>query len=81
MEDCIRFALSQDIASLVCGMESQEVMDQNIRIAGAFAPMSEEEQRALIEATRGTAGDGRHELYKVSQAYDSPVHRNQHFFP
>ena len=80
-EDCLRFALSQNIASLVCGMETQEVMDQNIRIARGFQSMTAQEQEKLIENTRETAGDGRCELYKVTQNYDSAVHRNQHFFP
>jgi aryl-alcohol dehydrogenase-like predicted oxidoreductase len=81
VEVCLRFALSQDIASLVCGMENQGVMDQNIEIARSFQSMTEQEQAELLENTRETAGDGRCELYKVTQNYDSEVHRNQHFFP
>ena len=81
VENCLRFALSQDIATLICGMETQEVIDQNIRVADSFHPLSAEEQRNLIEATRETAGDGRCEVYKVTQEFDSIVHKNQHFFP
>ena len=79
--DCIRFALSQSIASLVCGMESIERVDQNLDIARNFEPMSAEEQQALTAKTAGVAGDGRYERYKTTQNYDSQVHRRQHCFP
>ena len=80
-EDCLRFAFSQSIATLVSGMESIELVDQNVRLARGFEPMSRAEQETLIERTRSVAGDGRYELYKTSQLYDSSVHRDQHFFP
>ena len=36
-QQCIRFALSQPIATLVSGMDSIEVVDQNVAIAGTLA--------------------------------------------
>lgn len=81
VEDCRRFALSQKIASLVCGMMSVEEVDQSADIAQDFEPMSPGEQEALIEQTRAVAGDGHLELYKTTQYYDSGYHRNQHHFP
>jgi predicted aldo/keto reductase-like oxidoreductase len=81
VEDCRRFALSQNIASLVCGMMSVEEVDQTADVASSFQPMSPEEQEALIEQTREVAGDGHLELYKTTQQYDSSYHRNQHHFP
>ena len=81
VEDSRRFALSQKIASLVCGMMSVEEVDQDAGIAEDFQPMSPGEQEALIERTRAVAGDGHLELYKTTQYYDSGYHRNQHHFP
>lgn len=80
VEDCRRFALSQKITSLVCGMMSVEEVDQTADIAQDFKPMSPREQEALIEQTRAVAGDGHLELYKTTQYYDSGYHRNQHHF-
>jgi predicted aldo/keto reductase-like oxidoreductase len=81
VEDCLRFALSQSVSTLVCGMDSQAVIDQNIRIAAGFEPMTESEQEALLARTRGVATDGRFEWFKSTQTYDSAVHRRQHGFP
>ena len=81
IEDCLRFALSQPIASLVCGMDSMELLNQNIEMVRSFKPMSEEEQRALIELSSDAGGDGRYELFKTTQHFDSHIHRNQHLIP
>ena len=45
-EEAIRYALSQDIASLVVGIDSMKVLEQNLGIARGFKKLSEEEQRA-----------------------------------
>ena len=78
---CRRYAMSQPISTLVTGMETLENVTQDLEIAKTFQPMSEEEQESLLATIEKIAGDGRHEWYKSTQFYDSPVHRNQHGFP
>ncbi len=80
VQTCLRFALSQSISTLVCGMRTIEDVDQNLTVARSFQPMSAEEQRALLEQTKNAAGDGRYERFKTTQDYDSAVHRYQHGF-
>jgi uncharacterized protein len=77
-EEAIRYALSQDIASLVTGIDSMRVLEQNLGIARGFQKMSEEEQRALRDRVKGVAGDGRHERFKSTQFFDGPYHQKQH---
>jgi aryl-alcohol dehydrogenase-like predicted oxidoreductase len=79
--DCIRYALSQPIASLVSGIDSLAVLDQNVRIVRDFRPMSADEQRAFEARTRAVAGDGRYEWFKTTPYFDSKYHRDQHGFP
>ena len=81
VEECLRFALSQPITTLVCGMESTADVDQNVKIASEFRPMSEVEMEALAARTRGAASDGRYEWFKTTQHFDSATHRRQHGFP
>ena len=78
--DCIRYALSQPVSSLVVGMYSKEEMDQNIKLAREFKPMDEGERTALLDSVKDIAGDGRFELFKSSQSFDGPHHRKQHGF-
>ena len=78
--EAIRFALSQPISSLVTGIESMEILKQNIGIARSFKPLEGEELQNLLTKVKPVAGDGRHERFKSTQAFDSGYHRNQHGF-
>lgn len=80
VDEAIRFALSQDIASLVCGIDSMDVLKQNIRIAREFKPIVGEELDKLMAKVKEHAGDGRHERFKSTIDFDGPYHRQQHGF-
>lgn len=80
VRDAIRYVLSLPIASLVSGIDSEEVLDQNLAILRDFTPMTDAERVALEQRTAPLAGDGRYELFKTSKDFDGPVHRRQHGF-
>ncbi|MGL4550767.1 MAG: aldo/keto reductase [Gemmataceae bacterium] len=77
-QEAIRFALSQPIASLVTGIDSMKVLEQNLAIGQGFVPMPADEQAALLARVKAVAGDGRHELFKSAQTHDGVYHRAQH---
>ncbi|MDH5400281.1 MAG: aldo/keto reductase [Cyclobacteriaceae bacterium] len=79
-EECRRYALSQPISSLVCGMGSVKDMEQDIAIARNFKPMSSGEKYELEARVKDVAGDGRYELFKSAKNYDGGYHRKQHGF-
>ena len=79
-QECIRYALSLPITSLVVGIQSMEDLKQDIAIARSFKPMSDTEKTQLLARVREEAGDGRHELFKSTQQFDGPHHRRQHGF-
>ncbi len=79
-QDCIRYALSLPIVSLVVGINSMEDLKQDIEIARGFKPMPDNEKATLLSRVREEAGDGRHELFKSTQTFDGPHHRRQHNF-
>ncbi len=78
--DCIRFALSQPISSLVVGLRNERDLNQALDVARDFKPLTREEQNALLDKVKDQAGDGRHELFKTSKEFDGPHHRKQHGF-
>src|SRR5262249_25706074 len=59
--DCIRFALTHPIASLVVGILTMDDLKQDLAIARSFKPMPEAEKTALLTRIREEASDGRHE--------------------
>lgn len=79
-EEAIRFALSQPIASAVTGIDSMDVLKQNLRIAHEFKPLVGEELERLLAKVKPHAGDGRHERFKSTIDFDGPYHRKQHGF-
>ena len=80
VEDAIRYVLSLPITTLVSGIDSEKVLDQNLKIMREFQPLSDEQKRAIENRTVSLAGDGRFELFKSSKDFDGPVHRKQHGF-
>ena len=79
-QDCIRYALSQPVSSLVVGIMSMEDLKQDLGIARNFKPMPEAEKTTLLSRIREEASDGRHELFKSTKVFDGPHHRKQHGF-
>ncbi|KKD39102.1 aldo/keto reductase [Limnoraphis robusta CS-951] len=80
-QEAIRYAMSMPIATLVSGIDSVEVLRQNIAIARDFQPMTAQEMQALRERVVPYATDGRFELFKSSKKFDADVGRKQHGFP
>jgi len=80
IDDALRYALSLPISTLVSGIDSENVLEQNLKVVRDFKPLSVEEKSAIDNRTRSLAGDGRFELFKSSQMYDGKVHRKQHGF-
>ncbi len=80
VEDALRYVLSLPISTLVSGIDSEKVLDQNLKIVRDFKPLGDDERHAIESRTLKLAGDGRFELFKSSKTFDGPVHRKQHGF-
>jgi aryl-alcohol dehydrogenase-like predicted oxidoreductase len=80
-DEALRYAMSLPVAATVSGIDSLEVLRQNLRIARGLTPMREDEMQALRERVRAEAADGHFELFKTSKYYDGPPGREQHGFP
>ena len=72
--------LSLPIATLVSDIDSEKVLEQNLKIVRNFKPMAAEEMTAVENKVRPYSGDGRFELFKSSKVFDGPNHRKQHGF-
>ncbi len=74
---CRRFALSQPIATLVCGIRSRADLQQDLAMARAFKPVSKNEMQRLLADTETPGRKGTLEPWKTP-AYGSRHHREQH---
>jgi len=80
-EQGLRYAMSLPVATTISGIDSMEVLDQNLRVAVNFKPLEAAEMQALRDQCRFLASDGRLELFKMTTKYDGKVGREQHHFP
>lgn len=77
-EVCRRFALSQPISTLVCGIASRKDLQQDLSVARNFKPMSAQEMAELLAKTKEPGQTGKHEPFKTTRRFDSRYHRQQH---
>ena len=80
-EDALRYAMSLPVAVTVSGIDSLDVLQQNVAVANDFEPLAPAELQQLRASVAERAADGRLELYKTSMMHDGPIGREQHGFP
>jgi uncharacterized protein len=80
-EEALRYAMSLPVTTTITGMEKPEILQQNLRVAQNFQPMSTSEMQVLQDRVKDVAADGHFELYKVSIKFDNPEARMAHGFP
>jgi predicted aldo/keto reductase-like oxidoreductase len=79
--EALSYAMSvPGVSTTISGMDSMNVLDQNLMILANFKPLSEAEMNALREHGKQFC-DGRHELFKSTLKYDGELGRQQHQFP
>ena len=79
--EALRYAMSLPVTTTISGVNSLEVLKQNLEIATAFEPMSDEERKQLRHRCQSQAADGHCELFKTSTMYDGKIGREQHGYP
>jgi predicted aldo/keto reductase-like oxidoreductase len=63
--EAISYALSMPIHTLVSGMDSIEVLKENIGTARKWKPLTEEERKQMLRKVAQQAEDGSLEHYKT----------------
>jgi aryl-alcohol dehydrogenase-like predicted oxidoreductase len=67
IEECLRFAWTQDVDTVVSGVETVAQLEQNVGICKAFKPMSKAEMTSLLERTRKGDYGSKIERYKLKE--------------
>lgn len=67
IEECLRFTLSQDIDTLVSGVETVEQLEQNVLVVKTLKPMTRAEMAAVLQRTRQGPHGEQVEQYKSAQ--------------
>jgi aryl-alcohol dehydrogenase-like predicted oxidoreductase len=75
--EALHYAMSVPVTMTVCGCESMANLEEKLRVARDFKPMSAEQKIAVLRKTAPFGGDGKYEDYKNSHIYDGTVHNPQ----
>jgi len=79
--DALRYAMSLPVTTTISGINSMDVLKQNLEIATNFSPMNDTALAQLRDRCRNEASDGHLELFKTTTKYDGKIGREQHGFP
>lgn len=66
VEEAMRYVLSLPVSTLVSGIDSREVLRQNLAIVRRFVPMAQEEMVQLRRRVSGHGTEGQFEHYKTN---------------
>lgn len=80
-EQALRYAMSLPVTVTITGMETMDVLQQNLRIAQRFQPLPAAEMESIRQQCSLPAADGRFEPYKTSLKFDNPEARLAHNYP
>lgn len=79
--EALSYAMSlPGVSTTISGMDSMDVLDQNLRILKSFKSLTPQEIEALRVHGKQFQ-DGRYELFKSTVKYDGDLGRQQHNFP
>ncbi|NLU21253.1 MAG: aldo/keto reductase [Phycisphaerae bacterium] len=68
--ECLSYALTLPTSVVISGMDSMEVLEQNLEIVRNFKPLGGEEMRALLARVAPHARMGKFERFKTTADFD-----------
>ena len=80
-EEALRYTMSLPVATVVSGMESLKILEQNLAIARSFTPLSDTEREAILAKTAQLAIGGEYEPFKTTRQFEGEEGRHAHGYP
>jgi aryl-alcohol dehydrogenase-like predicted oxidoreductase len=68
--ECLRYALSLPTSVVISGIDSQDILKQNLTVVKDFKPLTEKEAADLLARTKAAAAKGEWERFKTTNAFD-----------
>jgi predicted aldo/keto reductase-like oxidoreductase len=72
--DCIQYAMNLPTSTVICGIDSDKILDQALEAAKTFQPFTKEQLAALLEKTKNLAANGDLEKFKTTTMFDGTTH-------
>ena len=69
--ECLLYAMSLPVSVVITGCDSLPILEQALKAAKTFKPLTDEERTALLAKTTRSSSKGKYELYKTDNVFDS----------
>ena len=70
-KEYIDYALNLPTSVVITGIDSMDILNQNLNIARTFKPLTQNQLQAMLAKTEKAAADGEYELFKTTSHFDS----------
>jgi predicted aldo/keto reductase-like oxidoreductase len=77
-EEALRYAMSLPVATVVTGIDSFDVLNQDLEIARNFTPLTGEERADILRRSAPAAANGEYERFKTAKDFDANEGRVAH---
>jgi aryl-alcohol dehydrogenase-like predicted oxidoreductase len=75
--ECLHYALNLPVSVVITGIDSMEILDQALKAAGTFSPMSAGQVKKLLMKTKKAAVNGDFEPFKITSLFDATAKNPQ----
>jgi predicted aldo/keto reductase-like oxidoreductase len=75
--ECLHYAMSLPTSVVIRGIDSIDILKQDLAGVRDFKPMSAEQMAALLRRTEHAAAEGRFELFKTDNVFDGTAKNPQ----
>jgi len=75
--ECLQYALTLPTSVVITGCDSISILQQALKVARTFSPLTSEQVAALLAKTAQAAKKGEYELYKTSHNFDGTYQNPQ----
>ena len=75
--ECLQYALHLPTNVVITGIDNMSILDQALEAARTFESMSDEQVALLLSRTKRAALEGKYELFKTSDTFDSTARNPQ----
>jgi len=69
-KECLTYALTLPTSAVITGIESMDVLEQDLEIMKEFKPLDVGQMREMLARTRESARNGAYEKFKTATRYD-----------
>ncbi len=75
--ECLHYAMSLPTSVVITGIDSMEVLQQDLKVLRGFKKIDQQQMAALLAKTAPVANAGKFELYKTTHHFDGTVQNPQ----